>query len=338
MTKRKRRFLIIALFLAALVAWLAWDGRVAAQVRFAGTTHTPSFAKDYTRLPALLPAGECAIYQIHRGLPHPYSEKKDFVRELWLSSNRSILGYRFYDRQEKLAPHLSERIASILARPDSYHPYIGPKMCGGYHADFAVMLGGDGKQRWILVCLGCGEVLIRSDDGELICELEPVAETLLSDAWGEHLGEPFELVATRLPVPAGEVERMGYKEYSRSHSEQGFGKHPNRISAKVREQSLHSKETEPDSDFPRFILTLREETFATEQDVATRIAQLSAPPVAARAGAEKSSFVKRFFAMGTRVYMISCNESRGGSELPRMIEWLRKHCETTQPREEKQFE
>lgn len=337
MTKRKRRFLIITLILAALTAWLAWDGRVVAQVRFAGGPHVPSFAKDYKRLPALLPPGESTIKQIYRGLPHPYGDKEAFIRDLWHTPNRSILGYRFYDKPETLAPHLSKAIASILSHPNSYHEYGGPKLCGGYHADFAVLLGGDGKQRWLLVCLGCDEVLIRSDDGELICELEPIAHSLLRDAWHEHLGKPVKLVATRLPVSAGELEKLGFTEYRRSHSEHTFGKNPNRISANVREQTIFSAETEPDSDFPRFIFSLREETFATEQDVAIRIAQLSAPPTARRA-AEKSSMAKQFFAVDTRIYMISCNQSRSGSELPRMIEWLRKHCEITRPREEKQFE
>jgi hypothetical protein len=211
-------------------------------------------------------------------------------------------------------------------------------MCGGYHADFAVMLGGDGKQRWILVCLGCEEVLIRTGDGELICELEPLAYGQLLDAWREHLSGHFELVATRLPVPAGELEKMGYKEHRRTYSKKSFGKNPHLISGNVRGQTIFSVETEPDSKSPRVTLFLREESFATEQEAAARISQLGDPALAARRASKGSTTVEQFFSMGTRVYAVSSHQESSGPEIPGMLEWLRKYCDTAQPREVKQFE
>ena len=187
---RWRRKLICTGVLILLAAILLLDGSIVAQVRFSGRAHTPSFERDFSRLPALLLAAKSAVHRIFRGLAHLYHDKKEFARQLWRTPNRSILGYRCHEQQENLSEDQKQRLRAILSQSDSFHPYLGPKLCGGYHADFAVLLGGDGKERWMLVCLGCGEVLIRSDDGELICDLEPLAAILLWEIWSEHPGEP----------------------------------------------------------------------------------------------------------------------------------------------------
>ena len=329
---------MIAGMMVLLAAILLLDGRIVAQLRFSGTAHRPSFERDFSRLSSLLPAGESAVHRIHRGLAHPFHDEEEFARQLWQTPNRSILGYRFHDQQENLSADLKERMALVLSKPDSFHPYLGPKMCGGYHADFAVMLGGDGKERWMLVCLGCGEVLIRSDDGEVICDLEPLAEILLREIWSEHLGEPYKVVASRLPVPTEVLDSWGFKEYRRGHSEHPPGLRPAIAPENVREQKIHSIETETDSDSSRYIYLLREETFATEEDAKSRLAELSDPNTIAKKVLKGMTLVEQRFVIGARLYAISAPPERGGEEIAGMRDRLFGHLKAAEPRDVKQFE
>ena len=329
---------MISVVLVLLAAILLWDGRIVAQVRFSGIPHRPSFARDFSRLPALLPAGAPAVLRIHRGLAHPYHDKGEFARELWGMPNQSILGYRFHKEQENLSEDLKQRLADALSQPGSFHRYLGPKMCGGYHADFAVRLGGDGKDCWMLVCLGCEEVLIRSDDGELICDLEPLGATLLRDIWSEHLGEPYKTVATRLPVLTEVLDSWEFKEYRRGHSEYPPGRRPAIAPGNVRQQTIYSTEFGADLKSPRFVYFLREETFVTEDDAISRLAELNDPDTIARDARNNISRVEQSFVIGPRLYAISARSEKDAAEMSGMRDRLYEYFETASPRELKQFE
>ena len=323
--------------LVLLAAILLWDGRIVAQVRFLGNAHQPSFERNFSRLTVLLPAREAAVHQIYRGLAHPYHDKEEFTRQLWRTPNRSILGYRFNEEQEHLSDDLKQRMARILSQPDSYHRYLGPKMCGGYHADFAVQLGGDGKERWMLVCLGCGEVLIRGDDGEVICDLEPLAEMLLREIWSEHLGEPYKTVESRLPIPSEVLEAWGFKEHERSYFQQ-LSRMPRVAPDNIRKQTVFSRETEADGVSARFIYLLREETFTKEEDATSRLAELNDPDIIADKVRKGGNFVEQSFVIGPRVYVLSAQPNRGGAEIGGMRDKLADYCRAAEPRELKQFE
>lgn len=83
-------------------------------------------------------------------------------------------------------------IQETLLDPGSFRPYSGPKLCGGYHADFAACLrASDGTEYWFLVCFGCHEVLCFSGSHELHCEMESDAMVSLEQAW-ESIAEAQE--------------------------------------------------------------------------------------------------------------------------------------------------
>ena len=210
--------------LLLIAALLVWDGRTVAMIRFAGNVHEPPLDSDFKQLGEVLPKSGAVLTEMYVGLSHPYFDKEEFVHELWSQPNRSIKGYRFQSQPATTSEVVKSAFVEVLSAGDSFRAYQGPKLCGGYHADFAVKLESGGVATWFLVCLGCGEVLIYSKDKELICELEPVAETRLREAWSDHLGEPFKLVQTRLPVSRDELEELGYTEYRRTHSDRPPGK------------------------------------------------------------------------------------------------------------------
>ncbi|MCW1886516.1 hypothetical protein OKA04_17390 [Luteolibacter flavescens] len=338
MGRRRKLAWITGGIFTLLAAILLIDGRVVALLRFAGTAHQPSFDRDFRQLETLLPAGDPEIQEVYQGLAHPYGNKDAFVRQLWESPNRSILGYRFHEQQEMLAPDLKEKMARVLSRQDSFTPYGGPKMCGGYHADFAVKLGGDGQVRWMLVCLGCGEVLIKSDDGEVICDLSPLAEVLLSEIWSEHRGDPHKVVGTRLPVEDSALTSWGFKEYTRSSAQLLPGKKPRIPPENIRTQTILSTETVGDPRGPRFVYMLREEAFSDDDAAANRVVELNAPAGPKDNARDGTPPVRRGFAIGSQVYVISAQMKYGGAEISDMEVRLRDYLKSEPLREVMQFE
>lgn len=158
--------------------WTIW--------RFAGEAHVPSVDRQFGKLPKLLPARGSPLTDLHAGLAHNYQDRKQFTEEVWNSPTLSLHGYRFHaEPWEPADPLFPAIVLGVLTNPDAYRPYGGPKLCGGYHADFAAGFESAETRTWFLVCLGCSEVIIFTDHDELICELEPAAHRALVAAYGK---------------------------------------------------------------------------------------------------------------------------------------------------------
>jgi hypothetical protein len=306
--------------LLLIVALLAWDGRMLAMMRFMGNAHRPSLDSDFERLGELLPAGP-VLAEMHAGLPHPYHDKDEFFHELWKGNNHSIHGYRLYKQPEKPSAAVAATFAEVLADRQSFRPYAGPKMCGGYHADFAVRLESGGESAWFLVCLGCGEVLIYSKDRELICDLEPVAEERIGEAWKDHLGVPFITFGSRLPISASTIADWGLK------ADRAWN--PKRLEgsgAMVRRQSLWVDPTKRDSPDPGYI-KVTEETYRTAEE-ATRRAEDLRSPVALESNPGRRYDLEEGFAFENRFYRVS-GDVASREEIRRIIELMRRYCADT---------
>ncbi len=190
MLRRIAKILAVVLAILGLAAFLFRDSRLAAQIRFADNAHVPSVDADFSKLHHVTPPKSAKVTEAYPGLPHNFVDDEAFVRELWNSDNRSIHGYRFYSKPLALSADFKLVIHDLFTAEDTFTPYGGPKMCGGYHADFAVRLEDSGRDSWFLVCLGCHEILCFTEGVELICELKPDAYKKLLDAWRiQELGD-----------------------------------------------------------------------------------------------------------------------------------------------------
>ena len=100
------------------------------------------------------------------GLPHPLFEPQLFEQERQLLSRvLSVHGSMLYKEPLDVAPVLLVSVADIVKDAASFVPrepgFI--KMCGGFHADYAVELFEGGVLRQILLCFGCGEAKLISE-------------------------------------------------------------------------------------------------------------------------------------------------------------------------------
>ena len=184
--KMKRCILVTAgIVLVGVLAagFILWDTRFGAETRFSGRTHEPRIDSNFEKITGFIPSDKAEMTAFFFGLPHPYSEEEEFKHELWNSDNQSICGYRFYSEQSEPTTEITAEILRIFTSVDNFHPYGGQKLCGGYHADFAVKFVEDSKEYWFLVCMGCSEVVAYSDGNKLFFELGGEAYYPFRELW-----------------------------------------------------------------------------------------------------------------------------------------------------------
>lgn len=328
----------MALVVGLICAVLVVDGRIVAMIRFTNQAHVPGLNDDFKLLPELLPRSGAELTELAAGLPHPYAEPKDFIRDLWLEPNRSINGYRFYKRQADPTEPVRAAMLGLLSQQESFSPYIGPKLCGGYHADFAVKLESTGRSVWMLVCLGCKEVLIYSEGKELICEVRREVAEKLADAWRDHLGIPHALVGTRLPLPKSLFAELGLRS-TEAHNLSSVDFHhdrhrsPSATLGKVyfRTQRLYRNPDQSGGGRGYATIDLQEEIYASPAHAEQRASEIEGWKGTPAKGHERT-FVDGF-SLGNRVYWMSgfTYDRRGGMPelLSDLVERLRRYCEET---------
>lgn len=183
MLRKVVKIAVTVILVLGVALLLLWDSRLGVQLRFAGFAHLPSVDSDYGNIAEIVPSKESQVVEMFGGLPHNYSDREAFADELWNSENHSIHGYRFYSTPVKFSEDFRRIALEVFTEESTFTPYAGPKLCGGYHADFAVRLDDHGQRHWFLVCFGCHEVLCFTKGAELISDLHPAAYKKLRSAW-----------------------------------------------------------------------------------------------------------------------------------------------------------
>jgi hypothetical protein len=121
---------------------------------------------------------------VYEGLPHQAHEKALLAQELQRSDVTRIADYPFY--APAVAARQPESLRRILGNAASFRVYSGPKTCGGFHPDYAVAWSDRGSTHHLLVCYGCGEVLLLSGGQSLAYNLTDQAVADLQQAFAPH--------------------------------------------------------------------------------------------------------------------------------------------------------
>lgn len=230
-------------------------------------------------------------------------------------------------------------IVDVLSRTKSYRPYSGPKACGGYHADFAVRLESGGESAWFLVCLGCGEVLIYSKDGELICELDREAERRIEEAWKDHHEMPFVSFGSRLPITEAATREWGFSSYGAGNARPVEGREAGMPwKAYARKQTLFAKPAKGESVHFSATFSLTEETHATAEHAERRLNQLHEEVEHATRHARKPLRQSFAFRKRKQVYWITGDEDASLEEMQRLLDLLGRYCEETSPHDVRHYE
>ena len=116
-------------------------------------------------------AARAETWFIWEGLPHPVSQKALFEKEKLRASVATLHDEPFYSRAAPVSAQSRAELQALLASPGTYIAYRGAKFCGGFHADFAIEWRANDRVYRALVCFGCHELLLASDDITLLCDL-----------------------------------------------------------------------------------------------------------------------------------------------------------------------
>jgi hypothetical protein len=94
---------------------------------------------------------------VYEGLPHHLFDRDLHASELKRSDLIRIEGYPFYAVPLTVTPDEKTKLTEIVLRKEGHVPFRGPKLCGGYHPDYAIVWEHDGKKSGSLICFGCHE-------------------------------------------------------------------------------------------------------------------------------------------------------------------------------------
>lgn len=178
----------------------------------AGASFTAKEAPRTDWILELLGTGD--TQEVMEGLPHEMFERGLFESESKRTKTVRVAGSLFYERLLPVTvPHVGV-IEEVLKEPTTLVPYGGPKLCGGFHADYAMRWKrGDEVLMSALVCFGCHEVLfIRGEEKagvffdlskESYEGLRSVLRTYRQErpVPGAALGAPSKPVAPKVEIP-----------------------------------------------------------------------------------------------------------------------------------------
>jgi len=151
-------------------------GGIGSTLSLAGRTKAPDdTGKDFEpAVTALAEAlGTAERVEIFEGLPNPSGERDSFAEEKRAKGCREIAGEWFYAKPQEA------RLADILelqrlTAGGFFRPRQGLKLCGGFHADYALALIDGKNTHYVFFCLGCHEA-------KIIGETQPFAAGLFPD-------------------------------------------------------------------------------------------------------------------------------------------------------------
>ena len=158
-----------------IIAALWWPGVRLCYFGWITTFGTvPHRHTDFSQLSRVLPPSDSSAPVIYRGLPHQMWDKAALWTHLFITSNRSIGGYRFYTTRALASDTLRARLTAAFQASTLYQPYRGPKLCGGYHPDYCFEWRSSRGTFYALICTGCHEIILIGDGTEVHCDLGDV--------------------------------------------------------------------------------------------------------------------------------------------------------------------
>jgi hypothetical protein len=138
-------------------------------------------------LPAYLASlARAKTFTAYEGLPHPAAERALHEAEKKRAAVIERHGQILYAAPLALAPSDLDQLRNALNRPETYRPHSGTKLCGGFHADYAIEWTTEDHTFTALICLTCHELKLTSADSALLCDLPAASLTTFASLLQTH--------------------------------------------------------------------------------------------------------------------------------------------------------
>ena len=128
--------------------------------RFIARSWGFTFRDLYKFRPFSIAAKHACIFTLYEGLPHQFWDSKKLEEEL--ANKRTIritqFEFPFYARPLSVSSEDIEALRQLATSSGSFLSYGGPKLCGGYHPDYALAWSDGTSTSYLLICFGCHEM------------------------------------------------------------------------------------------------------------------------------------------------------------------------------------
>jgi hypothetical protein len=158
---------IFAILAAAVSAGVAWAGELPAYARAEPRQGDELTAFSDRLMESLTRAEQVRVFE---GLPHPLWERDVFAAEKASVRNFSLHDALFYVGPQRLTEEHRSLFRKIW--PVTVSPFRGEKLCGGFHADYALTWRDDERACAVLICFGCHEVAAFLPESDLRADLK----------------------------------------------------------------------------------------------------------------------------------------------------------------------
>ena len=123
---------------------------------------------------------------LFEGLPHPGWEKKKLEAELLRKETVKQHGFDFYKTPNKVTNEDVKALWKICLNKDSFRPYYGPKVCGGYHPDYSLHWANGKDTVEVQICFGCGEMKAFFNEQLVHCDMTKFSEQSFKRILGKY--------------------------------------------------------------------------------------------------------------------------------------------------------
>ena len=166
MTPRIRRLrdcFIVVVLLSALSFLLQPSAEVSARRALVGKINADSSLKLY------------------EGLPHPRFDAELFKSESMTKPTTRIHSDLFYESEVVIEEELENQFRALCKAGSTYQTFRGEKLCGGFHADYALRWSHRDDGVMILMCFNCEEAWLLGDNISVRVDLsESAAKSLIA--------------------------------------------------------------------------------------------------------------------------------------------------------------
>lgn len=195
----KKHYLVPVSIVAVVVVLIGFNWRKLSYFhRLAGKIHIPAAQQlwDLEALEPVLLKEKAQLTGTYRGLSHHWSRPGSFFEDLFFTQCIPIGGYYFKIPEIKVSTNTIELIEETFSKTNNFSPYLGMfKLCGGFHPDYAFRFLEDGREKEILVCLGCDEVVFYFEGESYAVDISGGLADNLSSALDEDASIQIEQTA-----------------------------------------------------------------------------------------------------------------------------------------------
>jgi hypothetical protein len=132
---------------------------------------------------AIKTASKIVLYE---GLPHQAFDHDLLREELKSKETVTLDEFPFYAETFEWKPGDAEKVTSVFQSPKSFNPFLGEKLCGGFHPDYCIEWQVGSEVYRAQICFGCHEIKVYGPELLVHCDISKQGYEQLKEILGPY--------------------------------------------------------------------------------------------------------------------------------------------------------